>query len=390
MTAVERVRVDLTFRLDVRAALAHAKLSPAVAGHVVAPFALDHHRMATRALLAHLTRSNAVHVGVDCAKGVHHSVRAIRTANAFLLDMHKVSATVNTARVKLVTLQLNVFHECVLRKPACHAGKNRAAVDAGDRGQVQNMPLDRVRVVDLVLAREAHRRVANIARQCKRLEQRHHAEFVAAEALLKLDTLGLHEVDKALEVFGVPLTSGLKGCIVKTFKHTRQFRLLTLDNDLMTERTHLLGPHRVDNPRPLLESEARHRQLERLVQDLERLRGQELEAETKDLSNLLKRHLDPLGIQAPRLKGADESHNLRFGTLDDGDVGNELRCLPHGQAFRFAVQIHLVKRNKVPRQQFLEHFLDTLVEGNLGVQKFRKEHDDFFTRQPQANAAKHG
>lgn len=130
--AVEVVLVAATLWLDVRAPLTHAKLGTAVAGHVVAPFALHHHHVAPRALLVHLAHDTEVHVVVRSAKDVNDSVRAVRTANTLLHHVHEVVAAVNAARVKLVAVLLNVLRERALRKPPKLGRKDRAAAHAGD------------------------------------------------------------------------------------------------------------------------------------------------------------------------------------------------------------------------------------------------------------------
>lgn len=130
--AVEVVLVAATLWLDVRAPIAHAKLGTAVAGHVVAPFALHHHHVAPRALLVHLTHDTELHVVVRGAKDVNDSVRAVRTANTLLHHVHEVVAAVNAARVKLVAVLLDVLRERALRKPPKLGRKDRAAAHAGD------------------------------------------------------------------------------------------------------------------------------------------------------------------------------------------------------------------------------------------------------------------
>lgn len=382
VAAVEVVLVATTLWLDVRAPLAHAKLGKAVAGHVVAAVALQHHRMAARALLAHLAHDTDVHVVVRGAKDVHDRVRAIRTANTLLHVVHEVVAAVNAARVKLVAVRLDVLSKSALRKPPKLGRKDRAAAHAGDRGHVQNMPLHRRHTIELLVATDADtRRLANLACLRVPLNQTLQVEVAAAGALSKLDTLGLENVNKGVELFGV-LPRGLKGRVVETVKDSRQLS--------PTHRRLLLAPRRVDQQQPLLEREALLLQLERLVQNRQRLLVQELKVKTKEPRHPLKRVLDLVGVQVPLLKEKDESRNLTEGALDIGDAGNMLRCLPHGQVRGHAVKRHLVSHDRVPSQQFLEHFLDTLDEGNLGVQKFREEDDEVLPRQAQAKVTEDG
>ncbi len=244
------------------------------------------------------------------------------------------------------------------------------------------MPLHRRHTVELLVATDADtRRLANLACLRVPLNQTLQVEVAAAGALTKLDTLGLEKVNKGAELFGV-LQRGLKGRVVETVKDSRQ-----LDP---THRRLLLAPRRADQRQPLLEREALLLLLKRLVQDLQRLLVQELKVETKEPRHPLKLVLDLVGVQVPLLKEKDESRNLTVCAVDVGDGGNELRCLPHGQVRGLAIELRLVNHDKVPPQQFLEHFLNTLVEGNLGVQKFREEDDQILARQTHANVAEHG